>query len=162
MATIYETENFALISAEKPDVYIDRAEGGHMLLKAKFRIRDRTLLSPEQAIEYMKLSMIAGEALKSAMARRGVDIGLVNYQDMGNWSVFEPEGPNLHLQVFGRATTASVQKYGDAVQLPHLDSGFYEHFQPLDQNDIREIRADIEKLLVQQKYAAGWAESSER
>ncbi len=71
---------------------------------------------------------------------------------MGNWSVFKPEGPTLHMQIFGRAKDAKVQKYGDAVQLPHRETGFYDSFQPSDEEDIQEIRADIEKLMKTEKY----------
>lgn len=97
--------------------------------------------------------MVVGEALKSAMARRGVDIGIVNYQDMGNWGVFTPEGPSLHMQIYGRATTATIQKYGEAVQLPRRDTGFYDNFEPLDSEDIAEIKADILALLASDKYS---------
>jgi diadenosine tetraphosphate (Ap4A) HIT family hydrolase len=153
---IYETENFYIQAAKRP--FIDRAEGGHVYIFPKITLRDRTLLSPSLAIEYMKLSMVVGEALKSAMARRGVDIGLVNYQDMGNWGVFKPEGPTLHMQVYGRATTAVIQKYGDAVYLPHRETGFYDNFQPLNEKDIKEIRVDIENLLQSEKYKNSWSE----
>lgn len=130
-----------------------------MYIFPKNPVRDRTQLSPKLAIEYMKLSMVVGEALKSAMARRGVVIGIVNYQDMGNWGVFKPEGPTLHMQVYGRATTATVQKYGDAVQLPHRETGFYDTFEPLNDEDIREIQVDIEKLLHSDKYGSAWNEN---
>jgi len=153
---IYETENFEIQAAARP--FIDRAEGGHLYIFPKAPVRDRTQLSPKLAIEYTKLSMVAGEALKSAMARRGVDIGIVNYQDMGNWGVFKPEGPTLHMQIYGRATTATIQKYGDAVQLPHRETGFYDSFMPLNDADITEIRADIEKLLQTEKYRSAWTE----
>ena len=102
--------------------------------------------------------MVVGEALKSAMTRRGVDIGIINYLDMGNWGVYKPEGPTLHMQVYGRATTATIQKYGDAVQLPHRDTGFYDNFKPLNPDDIIEIKADILKLLDSPKYSFKWSE----
>ncbi len=153
---IYETENFQIQVAARP--FIDRSEGGHIYIFPKVAVRDRTQLSPSLAIEYTKLSMVVGEALKSAMARRGVDIGIVNYQDMGNWGVFKPEGPTLHMQIYGRATTATIQKYGDAVQLPHRETDFYDNFRPLDADDVREIRADIEKLTQNDKYKARWNE----
>jgi diadenosine tetraphosphate (Ap4A) HIT family hydrolase len=153
---VYETENFYIQAAIRP--FIDRAEGGHLYIFPKVPVRDRTQLSPALAVEYTKLSMVAGEALKSAMARRGVDIGIVNYQDMGNWGVFKPEGPTLHMQIYGRATSATIQKYGDAVQLPHRETGFYDNFKPLDVDDIREIKSDIEKLLLSDKYKSVWSE----
>jgi diadenosine tetraphosphate (Ap4A) HIT family hydrolase len=102
---IFETENFYIQAAERP--FVDRFEGGHIYVFPKIPVRDRAQLSPKLAIEYTKLTMIVGEALKSAMGRRGVDIGIINYQDMGNWGVFKPEGPTLHMQI-----------YGDAVQPP--------------------------------------------
>ena len=153
---IYKTNNFEICAASRP--FIDRSEGGHIYIFPTVPVRDRTLLSPALAIEYMKLSMIVGEALKSAMARRGVDIGIVNYQDMGNWGVFKPEGPSLHMQIYGRATTATIQKYGDAVQLPHRETGFYDNFKPLDEQDIQEIKTDIEKLTATDKYKGVWSE----
>lgn len=79
---------------------------------------------------------------------------------MGNWSVFKPEGPSVHMQIYGRATTARIQKYGDAVQLPHRETGFYDSFKPLDEEDIKEIKADIEKLLQSDKYKGVWSEAS--
>ena len=102
--------------------------------------------------------MVVGEALKSAMARRGVDIGIVNYQGIGNWGVYKPEGPTIHMQIYGRATTATIQKYGDAVQLPHRETGFYNNFSPLDYDDVAEIRKDIEALLQSDKYGHPWSE----
>lgn len=154
---VYETENFEIQAAIRP--FIDRSEGGHIYILPKVPVRDRTQLSPSLAIEYTKLSMIVGEALRSAMARRGVDIGIVNYQDMGNWGVFKPEGPTLHMQIYGRATDAIIQKYGDAVQLPHRETGFYDNFKPLDEADIAEIKNDIKKLMKADKYKSHWSES---
>jgi diadenosine tetraphosphate (Ap4A) HIT family hydrolase len=154
---IYETENFKVFAVARP--FIDRNEGGHILIFPKVPVRDRSRLSPALAIEYTKISIAAGEALTSAMSRQGVDIGLVNYQDMGNWGVFKPEGPTLHMHIYGRATSATVQKYGDAVQLPHRETGFYDNFEPLNHDDINEIRTDIEKLMHSDKYKDPWNES---
>lgn len=154
---IYETRNFYIQAAKRP--FIDRTEGGHLYIFPKVEIRDRTKLSAPLAIEYMKLSMVVGEALVSAMTRRGITIGIVNYQDMGNWGVFKPEGPTLHMQIYGRATTATIQKYGDAVSLPHRETGFYDNFKPLNEEDIAEIKVDIETLLLTEKYSSSWSEA---
>lgn len=162
MAIIYESSHFIITSAEKPNVYVDRDEGGHINLKFKREVRtvrDRTQLSAMEAIEYTKLSMIAGEALANVMCRRGVDIGLINYQEMGNWSVFKPEGPQLHMQIYGRATTAIIQKYGEAVRLPHIETGFYDSFQPLNDEDVNEMRLEIDKMIQSEKYAASWSKA---
>ena len=152
MAIIYETQNFIIKSAEPPHVYVSREEGGHIQIKPKAHFADRTKLTPSLAIEYMKLSMVAGEAMKVALVKRGIDVGLINYQDMGNWTVFKPEGPNLHMHVFGRAVDAVVQRYGDAVFLPHLETGFYEKFEPLNDADIFELKTEILRILNTEKY----------
>jgi diadenosine tetraphosphate (Ap4A) HIT family hydrolase len=150
MALIYETNNFILETREKP--FVDRSEGGHIRIWSKLKISDRTKLTPEQAIEYMKLSMIAGEALTTVMGKQGVDIGIINYQEMGNWSVFKPEGVTMHMHIFGRARTATIQKYGEAVLLPQRETGFYDSFEPLNENDIQEMQKEIERLLIADKY----------
>ncbi|MGI8419883.1 MAG: hypothetical protein ACR2LN_04530 [Candidatus Levyibacteriota bacterium] len=150
MAVIFETDNFSIESADKP--YVSREEGGHIYLFPKVPVRDRTQLSAPLAVEYMKLSMVVGDALPEAMQRRGVDIGIINYQDMGNWRVFTPEGPTLHMHIYGRAKTAGIQKYGEAVQLPQRSTGFYDNFKPLDEEDRKEIKKVIKKLIQTTKY----------
>lgn len=150
MALIYETNNFILETIEKP--FVDKSEGGHIRIWSKLKISNRTKLTAKQAIEYMKLSMLAGEAITTVLKNQGIDIGIVNYQEMGNWSVFKPEGLTMHMHIFGRAKTAIKQKYGEAVLLPQRATGFYDGFEPLNNNDIREMKKDIERLLTTDKY----------
>ena len=59
----------------------------------------------------------------------------------------------LHIHIYGRAKSAKIQKYGDALNLPHRETGFYEGFEPLNEEDIKEIKKEIENLLSQQKYS---------
>lgn len=151
MEYIYQTENFYLEVPEKP--FVSREEGGHIVLRTKLTISDRTKLTLAQALEYTRFSMILGEALKTAMARRGVEIGIVNYQEMGNWSVFKPGGPVMHMHIFGRATSATKQKYGEAVKLPFRDTGYYEEFKPLDDEDVRELIEEVKLLSNSPKYS---------
>ncbi len=147
---IYETDNFIIDTPEYP--FVDREEGGHIRISPKVKISDRTKLSSELAKEYIKLSMIVGEAMKLGLKNSGIEIGIINYQDMGNWAVFDPEGPTMHMHIFGRATTATKQKYGEAVQLPRKSTGFYDGFKPLNKEDIKSIQEEIEKLLQTDKY----------
>lgn len=150
MAQIYETKNFIVESVEKP--HITRTDGGHIIVKPKSKLVDRTQLSPELAIELMQLTMIAGEAMAKGLNKSGIDIGRINYQDNGNWSVFKPEGPFLHIHLYGRAKSAKIQKYGDACYFPHIDTGFYDSFEPLNDNDIKEIKEEIDMIIKQEKY----------
>ena len=150
MAHIYHTKNFIVESVDKP--LITRLDGGHLTITPKVRIVDRTKLSPMLAIEFIWLSMIVGEAMTIALSKQGIDIGRINYQDNGNWAVFTPQGPHFHLHLYGRAKSATIQKYGESCYLPLITTGFYDSFEPLNETDIVTIREEIEVLLKSQKY----------
>lgn len=144
MSLIYESANFRILAPEKP--HVDRMDGGHIKIEPKVPVEDRTKLSPALAKELMMLTMVAGEAMTLALRRRGIDIGRMNYQDNGNWN------PTFHVHLYGRAHSAKTQKFGEALSLPLRSTGFYDHFQPLNEGDISEIRKEIEQLLATKKY----------
>lgn len=148
---IHETENFSVLAAEHP--HIDRLDGGHVKIIPKARVRDRTELSLELAVELMELTMVVGEAMSLGLKKRGIDIGRINYQENGNWRVFDPDGPYLHIHLYGRAISASTQKYGNAIYLPHRASGFYDKLVPLDPGDVEAIRCEIERILQTPKFS---------
>ena len=150
MVKIYETKNFITEAVDKP--HVTRTDGGHIKIYPKKRLADRTELSPKLAIELMRLTMVVGEAMAVGMNNRGIDIERINYQDNGNWSVFKPEGPYLHIHLYGRAKSAKIQKYGDALHMPQRETGFYDKCEPLNAGDIKEIRKQIEMILKKDKY----------
>lgn len=150
MAEIYQTKNFIVESVDKP--MITRKDGGHLTISPKVRIVDRTKLSPALAIEFIRLSMIVGQAMSVALNNRGIDVGRINYQDNGNWGVFTEKGPHFHLHLYGRAKSASIQKYGESCHLPLPNTGFYDSFEPLNNEDLAEIRLEIEALSKQDNY----------
>lgn len=147
---ICETKTFVVEVPERP--FVDRLDGGHIRIMSKIKIKDRTELSVEQATEYTLLSMVVGKSLELAMSENGVEIGNINWQEMGNWSVFKPGGITLHMHIFGRAINAKVQKYGEAVKLPFRDTGFYDGFEKLNENDVSKIKKKMSKLLQEEKY----------
>ena len=147
---ILETKTFSVEVPEKP--FVDREDGGHLRILSKLKVKDRTELNTKQTVEYALLSEVVGKALELAMTKRGIDIGNVNWQEMGNWSVFKSEGITLHMHIFGRAKNAKVQKYGEAVKLPFRDTGFYDGFEKLNQDDVSAIKREIEDLLTVEKY----------
>ena len=153
MNKIIQTSNFTVEAVEKP--HVSRNEGGHVVIAPRVRVTDRTKLSPELAIELQRLTMVVGEALMLVMNRHGVDIGRINYQDNGNWGVFRPEGPALHLHLYGRAKSAKVQKYGEALHLPKPETGFYDSFESLNDEDIKELGDEIQDLFKKEKYQDG-------
>jgi len=148
---IYETENFSILAAKHP--HIDRLDGGHVKIIPKVRVSDRTELSIDLAMELMELTMVVGEAMALGLKKRGIDIGRINYQDNGNWRVFDPEGPYLHIHLYGRAISASTQKYGNAIYLPHRENGFYDKLAPLNLGDVEAIRSEIERILQTPKFS---------
>jgi len=150
MAFIYETKNFTVEAPDKP--HISREDGGHIKITPKQKFVDRTELSPELAIELMKLTMIIGKAMTIGMNNRGIDIGRINYQDNGNWSVFKPDGPYLHIHLYGRAKSAKIHKWGDACCFPQRSTGFYNNFEPLNNEDIKEIQKQIQRISQEEKY----------
>ena len=153
MALIYETKNFIVEAFEKP--HVDRDDGGHIKIYPKVRLLNRQQLSPKLAIELMRLTMVVGQAMAEVMNEHGVDIGRINYQDMGNWGVFKPEGPYLHVHLYGRAKSAKIQKYGDTCYFPHREEKpeIYENNKPLNKEDVGGIRKRIKLILKEEKYS---------
>ncbi len=149
---IYETKNFVVASVEHP--HVARKDGGHLKITPKTKIPDRTKLSPELAIEFVRLTMITGEAMTLALNRRGIDIGRINYQDNGNWSVFDPGGSSFHIHLYGRARSATIQKYGEMMSLPSREKaqGFFDSYESLNEEDNQEIMKEIEALFKSEKY----------
>jgi diadenosine tetraphosphate (Ap4A) HIT family hydrolase len=153
MAMIFESENFFVEAPERP--HVDRDEGGHIKIYPKVRIVDRQQLSPKQAIELMRLTIVVGQAMVKIMNEHGVDIGRINYQDNGNWTVFKPEGSYLHIHLYGRAKSAKINKYGQACFFPHREEKpeYYENFKPLNENDIKDIKIEMERLFKEEKFS---------
>lgn len=148
---IYETKNFIVESHEKP--FLPRTDGGHIRIRIKEEsITDRTKLSPEVAIELVRLTMVVGEALQIVMNKRGVPVIKINYQDMGNWAYKTGKVPFLHVHVFGRSTDAIKQPWPESMYLPDRGTGFYDEFEPLNEMDVKLIGEEIEKIFTQEKY----------
>lgn len=150
MKIIYETKNFIVEAFEKP--HVTRTDGGHIKISPKKQITDRTELSPELAIEFMRLTLIAGKAMKVGMTNRGIEIIRINYQDMGNWAFKKNEKPYFHMHLYGRSEDAKYQPYKEAIQLPDRSFGFYDNFEPLNAKDIEEIQKQIKIILKENKY----------
>jgi diadenosine tetraphosphate (Ap4A) HIT family hydrolase len=147
---VFQTAHFSVEVPGSP--HVDRADGGHLVIYPRERVKDRTRLSPALAIELMKLTMIVGEAMEVALNRRGVDVVRINYQDNGNWGFHNASGPALHVHLYGRAKSSRQQKHGEALYLPREEPGFYDDVQPLDEDDAVEIRREIARLLETEKY----------
>lgn len=153
MSLIYETKNFVVESVDRP--HVDRDDGGHIKIDPKEKLVNIQQLTPKQAIELSRLTIIVGDAMSTVMNKRGIDIGRINYQDNGNWSVFKKEGPYLHIHLYGRAKSAKVHKYGQACFFPHIAENpeYYSDFKPLTEEDVSSIKTEIERLFETSKFA---------
>ncbi len=149
---IYETKNFIVESHEKP--FITRTDGGHIRIRIKDdNITDRTKLDPKTAIELMRLTMVVGSAMETAMNNLGIPVVKINYQDMGNWAWKTNTKPFLHIHVFGRSSNALKQIWPESVYLPDRGTGFYDDFEPLNSKDLEEIKKQINIVLQEEKYS---------
>jgi diadenosine tetraphosphate (Ap4A) HIT family hydrolase len=147
MLPIFESENFAVVTLEQP--HVSRGDGGHLVINPNVPVEDRTRLSREQAVELVKLTMVAGEAMKTVLTRRGVDLGRINYQDNGNWR------HELHVHLYGRARSAKLQPWGHALAFPPTKEAFLRemgNLEPLNAADIAELKAEMVRLLGTDKY----------
>lgn len=133
MAIIYETIHFTLESHEKPE--IDRKEWWHIKINPKRKVVDRTELTPAEAIDLVRFTIIAGKSMVVGMKQWWINIGRINYQDNGNWK------PELHIHLYGRAIDATIQKYWDPIT-----PGHQEWFLPLNEDDIASIRSECQRL----------------
>ena len=84
--------------------------------------------------------------MKVAMNNRGVPVVRINFHDMGSWAYKKNEQPYFHLHVYGRAENAKTQIWPESLQLPDRATGFYDTFEPLNEEDILEIQKQISFL----------------
>jgi hypothetical protein len=148
---IFETNNFFVESKKGP--FVDRDEGGTLRLCCKIPgVKNRTELTPPQAVEFAWITMLTGEAYTNAMRAQGVDIIKLNYQDMGNWYYKYNHPEFLHLYIFGRVLGAKHQPFPEAVYLPDRSTGFYNGFKELTAEDETAIRNEILRLIKTEKY----------
>lgn len=147
MAVIYETRHFVLRTLDSP--HVSRNDGGHIVIDPRVAVEDRTQLTREQAVELMKMTMVAGTAMKTVLTRKGIDIGRINYQDNGNWR------QELHVHLYGRARGAALQPWGHALAFPPTREAFIREMgklEPLRETDVADLRAEIIRLLATDFY----------
>lgn len=78
MTTIFESKNFIVTPHPRPE--IDRLDGGHIVINPKVKVLDRQALTPDQAKELMRLTILVGEAMKRYYKSLGIELHRINYQ----------------------------------------------------------------------------------
>ena len=139
---IYETETFMACVPKVP--HIPREDGGHIWIRAKEKyFASRLDLSPKEAIEVMRLTMLVSEAMIIGMRNRGVHIERINYQENGNWAYVEGTKPVFHIHLYGRTRDSRTQPFGQALVFP---------YKAFNDEDIQEIQKQIQILEKSEKY----------
>lgn len=150
MPLIYETTCFTVEACSKP--HVSRTDGGHIIIFPKEPVVSRWNLSQSRAKALMRLSMMAGEAMQTALNERGIPVERINFQDNGNWAIGTERGPRLHLHLYGRARNSVHQIHGEALRFPHKHSRFWEGLEPLNEGDCLLIRDHLERLAEEERY----------
>ena len=146
MAFIYETDHFEVTSCEKP--FISRHDGGHIQIAAKTDIDDRTKLSPKQAVEFMRLTMLVGGAFQIAMNGRGIPVVQVDYENFAGYDA------RLHMHLLGRAVRAGQQAAPKSMYFSLGEAGVYNNSEPLNEMDVQAIQNQIRLFEQTEKYKA--------
>ena len=144
---ILSSKHFDIITPEQP--HVSRGDGGHLIINPKVVVEDRTHLSREQAVELMQLTLVAGEAMKTVLTQRGINIGRINYQDNGNWR------HELHVHLYGRARSATLQIWGHPLAFPQTAAAFKTqmgNLEALTVADVAALKAEMVRLLATEKY----------
>ncbi|MBN2334357.1 hypothetical protein JXL21_02275 [Candidatus Bathyarchaeota archaeon] len=143
---VYEDKYFKVISPEFP--LNCRDDGGHLILIKKQRVTDRSDLTYQEAIDYMRISMAVGKSMYKVL---GVE--RMNYEDLGNWGIDDPGGAKMHLHFMGRAREQTHQIRGQHIALFPKGHKIYQgHLKPLSEDQLRRLRTSIDEVLREPKY----------
>ena len=144
--TVYEDRYFVVHAPRLP--LHSRGDGGHLVLGKKTPVFDRSDMSPEEAIDFIRVSMAVGRAMYDVLK-----IERMNYEDLGNWGLDDPDGPEMHMHFFGRAHEQTHQIRGQHMFLYPQGHPIYKgHLEPLDTNAVVMLRARVEEILSGAKY----------
>ncbi len=143
---VYEDKYFFVFSPEHP--FNCRDDGGHLILIKKDKVTDRSELTYQEAIDFMRISMAVGKAMYEVL---GVE--RMNYEDLGNWGIDNPGGAKMHLHFLGRAKEQTHQIRGQHIFLFPKGHKIYQgHLKPLTENQVFALREKIKEILNEPKY----------
>jgi len=144
---IHEDRYFQVVGPEFP--LNCREDGGHLVVVKREPVTDRSDLTWQEAVAFMRISMAAGKAMYDVLG-----IERVNYEDLGNWGLDDPGGAKMHLHLFGRSREQIHQIRGQHLALFPKDHPIYKgHLKALTENDLIRLRARIGEILAEPKYA---------
>ena len=143
---VYDDKYFAVIRPEFPLNCGD--DGGHLILIKKEKVTDRSDLSYQEAIDFMRISMAVGRAMYDVL-----EIERMNSEDLGNWGIDEPGGAKMHLHFMGRAKNQMHQIRGQHMFLYPKDHPIYKgHLKHLSEVQVLSLRERVSEILAEPKY----------
>ncbi len=143
---VYEDKYFKVISPEFP--LNCRDDGGHLILIKKEKVSDRSDMTYQEAIDFMRISMAVGKSMYEVLG-----IERMNYEDLGNWGIDDPGGAKMHLHFMGRAREQTHQIRGQHIFLFPKDHKIYQgHLKPLSNEQVDSLRKRISEILAEPKY----------
>ena len=118
------------------------------MLQKKSPVFDRSDMTYQEAIDFMRISMIVGKAMYQVLG-----IERMNYEDLGNWGIDEPGGPKMHLHFFGRAKKQMHQIRGHHMFLYPKGHEIYRgHLKPFNEDEVDKLRQKIKEISAEEKY----------
>ncbi len=143
---VYEDRYFQVVVPEFP--LNCRDDGGHLVVVKKIPVTDRSDMSYQESIAFMRISMVVGRAMYDVLR-----IERMNYEDLGNWGLDEPNGAKMHLHLFGRSHKQIHQIRGQHMFLYPKDHPIYKgHLKAISEDDEAQLRTRIGELLTEPKY----------
>jgi len=145
--TVYEDKYFKVISPNQ--ALHCRDDGGHLILIKKESVHDRSDLTWQEAIDFMRISMAVGRAMYDVL-----DVERMNYADLGNWGLDNPGGAKMHLHFFGRAKSQMHQIRGQGMAFFPKDHPIYKgHLKHFNAEEISKLRNKVTDILKDKKYS---------
>ena len=143
---VYEDKYFEVV---RPSLPLNSGDdGGHLLLTKREPVHDRSDLTWQEAIDFIRISMAVGKAMYEVL-----DVERMNYEDLGNWGLDDLGGPKMHLHLFGRAKEQVHQIRGQHMFLYPKGHKIYQgHLKPLDDEDVLKLRDRVANILREDKY----------
>ena len=143
---VYDDRYFQVVSLAFP--LNCREDGGHLVLLKKQAVTDRADMTYQEAIAFMRISMIVGRAMYDVLG-----IERMNYEDLGNWGIDDPGGAVMHLHFFGRSRIQVHQVRGQHLSMFPKGHPIYDgHLKPFTEDDIAKLKARIGELEQDPKY----------
>ena len=144
--SVYEDKYFEVISPV-PALHC-RDDGGHLILIKKEKVNDRSDMTWQEAIDFMRISMAVGRAMYDVL-----NVERMNYTDLGNWGLDDPGGAKMHLHFFGRAKTQIHQMRGQCMVFFPKDHPIYKgHLKHFSPDELAKLRGKIANILEGEKY----------